>query len=130
MADEHVDLLVAAARDDLRHGLDAPPPDFGRLARRARARRRTLSGVAVVAAVVVFAVAIPLAWRDDNGGSHVVAGPAADGSNADLLGPGESRKLAPSPLAGRSTMAAVWTGREMLIWGGDSPAGQFADGAA
>ena len=55
-------------------------------------------------------------------------GPATQ--NLDLLDPGESRPLASAPLSGRSTMASVWTGEEMIIWGGDSDDGQFDDGAA
>jgi hypothetical protein len=40
--------------------------------------------------------------------------------------------LPPAPLAGRFGARAVWTGREVLFWGGQSGAGDtiFADGAA
>ena len=127
MADGDVDRLVSAARTELRDRLDVSPPDLGRLAQQARTRRRALSGV--VATLVLVAFAVPLALRDREGGSQVVAGPSLEESNADLLRPGESRALPESPLAGRSTMAAVWTGDEMLIWGGDGPNGQFDDGA-
>lgn len=127
MADDNLDQLAANARIELRQSLDARPPDVGRLAQRAPARRRALVGVA--AALVTLAVVVPLALRDGREGTQITAGPAQDGSNADLLRPGESRPLAPAPLAGRSTLAAVWTGRQMFIWGGDGPNGQFADGA-
>src|SRR5688572_27684031 len=127
MADGDVDRLVAAARNELRNRLDLAPPDLGRLAQRARTRRWTLSGA--VAALVLVGVAVPLALRDREGESQVVAGPSLGRAKADLLRPGESRALRESPLAGRSTMAAVWTGKEMLVWGGDGPNGQFDDGA-
>lgn len=127
MTDDNLDQLVANARIELRQRLAASPPDIRRLAQHARARRRALSGV--VAAVVVVAFAVPLALRDHDEASRITAGPSPTGSNTDLLRPGESRPLAGAPLPGRSTMAAVWTGQQMLIWGGDGPTGQFADGA-
>ena len=126
MADDNVDQLAANARIELRQRLAATPPDIRRLAQRARARRRALSGA--VAAVVLVAVAVPLALRDQDA-AQIIAGPSPTESNAHLLRPGDSRPLPRSPLAGRSTMAAVWTGQQMLIWGGDGPNGQFADGA-
>lgn len=127
MAEDNVDQLAADASIELRQRLAPTPPDIRRLARRARARRRALSGV--VAAVAIVAVALPLALRDRDEAAQIIAGPSSAGSNADLLRPGESRPLASAPLDGRSTMAAVWTGQQMFIWGGDGPNGQFADGA-
>lgn len=127
MADDNVDQLVANARIELRQRLTSTPPELQGLAQRARARRRALSGA--VAALVIVAVAVPVSLRGQEEPSAIIAGPSPGGSNADLLRPGESRPLTRAPLAGRSTMAAVWTGRQMLIWGGDGPDGQFADGA-
>ena len=43
---------------------------------------------------------------------------------------GSWRKLPPAPLAARADHAAVWTGHEMIVWGGDSGARSYADGAA
>ena len=40
------------------------------------------------------------------------------------------RKLAASPLSAREAAATVWTGTELLIWGGTSGQGLLADGAA
>jgi hypothetical protein len=40
------------------------------------------------------------------------------------------RVLPPAPIATRVDHAAVWTGREMLIWGGRDARRSFADGAA
>jgi hypothetical protein len=39
-------------------------------------------------------------------------------------------RVAAAPLAGRSLAAAVWTGDEVLVWGGYARGGTFADGAA
>lgn len=127
MADDSLDQVAFNARNELRRSLDARPPDVRRLTQRARARRRALAGVA--AALVMVTVAVPLALRDGGEGTQITTGPSPDGSNADLLGAGEFRPLARAPLAGRSTMAAVWTGRHMFTWGGDGPNGQFDDGA-
>lgn len=133
MSDERIDRVAAAARTELRSGLNVTPPDLDHLVR-SNKRRRTRFGAVVVVALVALVVPFVLSSGDKD--THLAAGPPATppvgggGSNADLLGPGETRKLAKSPLSGRSTMAAVWTGDEMLIWGGDSPNGQFGDGAA
>jgi N-acetylneuraminic acid mutarotase len=43
---------------------------------------------------------------------------------------GSWRELPPSPLLARADYAAVWTGREMLVWGGNSGERSYADGAA
>ncbi len=126
-----LDGLAVAARADLERSLVAEPPDLGVL-RRARARRRSLVAAVIVAVALIGLVPI---LRGSDQPSQVTAGPADAGpdgepANADLLAPGASRPTAPSPLEGRSTMAAVWTGDAVVIWGGDSERGQFADGAA
>lgn len=38
--------------------------------------------------------------------------------------------LPPAPVQGRSDPAAVWTGRELVVWGGGASYPPFADGAA
>lgn len=56
--------------------------------------------------------------------------PFADGAAYD---PGANtwRPLPASPLAPRTRASVLWTGREMLLWGGDGPNEQaLADGAA
>lgn len=40
------------------------------------------------------------------------------------------RKMARSPLGARDRTATVWTGRELLVWGGTSQDAPLADGAA
>lgn len=101
-----------------------------------RARRQRLASVAAFAAfglLAVVAVGI-VSGPSDDARSPVTAGepdPRQPGTvNASLLPPGEVRDMAPSPLEGRSTMASVWTGTEMIVWGGEVPGEQFADGAA
>jgi hypothetical protein len=89
--------------------------------------------------------ALPLAPRDVHGvwsGTELLLwggelwGP--DGGRRTFLGDGAAydpaadrwRPIAPSPLAERAGHAAVWTGGELLVWGGSGPVGYFADGAA
>ncbi len=127
MSDDLLEGLVVGARSDLEQGLAPPPPDFEGVRRRARSRHRGLLAMgATVLLVAAFAVVRDV--RPDR--QALVAGPPSSGSNADLLTPGATRRLAPSPLSGRSTMASVWTGTEMLVWGGEGPRGQVDDGAA
>ncbi len=88
-----------------------------------------------MAVVLVAVVAVgALRGASDDARSRVTAGEPEfqqpGTGNAGLLTPGEVRTMASSPLEGRSTMASVWTGREMIVWGGDSPDGFFSDGAA
>lgn len=101
-----------------------------------RARRQRLVSLAAfgaLALVAVVAVGI-LSGASDETRSPVTAGEPEfrqpGTGNADLLSPGEVRDMAPSPLQGRSSMASVWTGTEMIVWGGEIPGEQFADGAA
>ncbi len=83
MADDNLDQLAANARRELRVSLEARPPDVGRLAQRALARRRAL--VRVAAAIVVLAVAVPLALHRDGDDAQIIAGPSENGSTADPL---------------------------------------------
>jgi N-acetylneuraminic acid mutarotase len=101
-----------------------------------RARRQRLASVAAFGAfalVAVVAVGILSGVREE-ARSPVTAGEPEfrqpGTGNVDLLSPGEVRDMAPSPLQGRSSMASVWTGTEMIVWGGETPGEQFADGAA
>lgn len=128
MDDQGIDARVASARADLRTALNPEPPDLIKFAHRSRVRRTFVAGFLGVLVVALAAFAV--AARDRDTSANITAGPGSVGANADLLAPGAVRPLAPSPLSGRSTMAAVWTGSEMLVWGGDGPSGQLDDGAA
>jgi hypothetical protein len=63
------------------------------------------------------------------GGSSGDGLPAPAGASDD---PASDRwpLLAPAPIATRGDHAAVWTGREMLVWGGRDGRRSFGDGAA
>lgn len=74
MIDDDLDQLAASARSELRDRLDVRPPGAGRLAQRRTARRRIVIGA--VAAVVLLAVAVPVALRRGGDGTQVTAGPS------------------------------------------------------
>lgn len=140
--DHDLDAIAARARTELCETVETVGPGFGPVLRRSRTHRRVRSGL--LALVVLAALAAPVALRSDES-STVVTGqtdepspstatstskPSVPLPMADLLAPGETRSLSPSPLVGRSTMASVWTGQELLLWGGDSEDEPFDDGAA
>lgn len=70
-----------------------------------------------------------LVW---GGAVAAVQGPeqafVADGAAYDPA-TGGWRRLAPSPLEGRSGAAVVWTGTEMVVWGGLGAVAHLGDGA-
>ncbi|MGI8983933.1 MAG: Kelch repeat-containing protein [Acidimicrobiales bacterium] len=71
-------------------------------------------------------------------GGESCAGAACPNDRAPHLGDGAAynvandawRKLADSPLPNREAAATVWTGTEMLVWGGTTGQTLLADGAA
>lgn len=65
------------------------------------------------------------------GGSERVAGVTYYSDGAAFDPATQSwRPVAPSPLVGRDDHAAVWSGTEMLVWGGRASGGPVPDGAA
>lgn len=125
MDDDQLQRRVAAARLHLEHTVAPEPPQL--TARRERVRRRDRGLLVAVAGVVVL-LGVLVAGSQRDRGHPVIAGPPPSG-NSDLLAPGTAQRMSASPLSGRSTMAAVWTGTEVVIWGGDSSDGPRADGA-
>ena len=120
MAPELQELLRAAAHEP------GEGADLEDIARRAgglrRTRRATAAGVLVVAAVSTFAaVSLVMAERPRNvdfidrlpatGQADTTPAPAADAESP-------WQPLPPSPLSPRTDAVAVWTGTEVLLWGG------------
>ncbi|MGH9280660.1 MAG: hypothetical protein ACRD12_21525 [Acidimicrobiales bacterium] len=96
------------------------------MATAAAGRDQTASTSARVTAILLFAMVVAACGSDNDD---------ADGKS----GSGEAwRSVAVAPLGGRFLAAVAWTGREMLVWGGDSCEGAcdpaalrtHADGAA
>lgn len=120
---------------DLRRQMDEliahPPvnrPPVQELARRVRQRRHRRWAGALVVVVLVGAggTAGLIAVRSDDEPERVAA---SDGSTAT----GDWIPMAKAPIAGRAGAATLWTGKEMLVWGGvtrGSVIREAKDGAA
>jgi len=108
-------------------------PAAGRSARMRQRQRRVLTiGSPVLAAAAVTAVvatSVALSGVAFSGGGERIARPARTGT--PLAGPGSAgwARLPRAPIAPRSEYAAVWTGKEMIVWGGYSNT-THGDGAA
>jgi hypothetical protein len=108
--------------------LDPGPADLDRALvgsleaarRHLRRRRVTSSAVLLTVLVALVAGAVARLAADSDERAPVVSGLGAD----------RWRPMAPAPLDGRSGHSLVWTGREVLVWGGNERSASFADGAA
>lgn len=111
-----------------------PPPQVLAAVREVRLRRRTrlVVGTTAAAACLVAVVAAAALFRSPEPATTVVAGP--EGADLVLSDPGPAefrmRALPDSPLSAREDMASVWTGEELLIWGGRASGTNADDGAA
>lgn len=132
-ADAALDERVRSGRERLIEGVTPSRPDPGALRRR-RTRQRSVRGaLAVGALLVVVAVSVAVGQAGDDGQSVTADRPNSDQPDRPVtasLRPGEFRPMSASPLSGRSTVASIWTGSEVLIWGGENSTGPLDDGAA
>ena len=90
-------------------------------------RRRSPRKLVAVAAAVVLLVAgtVAVIENDDDDQDMDTASLVI----ADLQ-PGSTAELPPGPLGPRDTPAMVWSGSEMIVWGGFGISGPLDDGAA
>lgn len=107
------------------HARTDPSPSRNPLADELRGRRRPTWTIGVAAALLIAALAsASLVLRED--GERRVS---TTGETASLGGTTE--RLADAGLEGRSGAASVWTGKELLVWGGLTSQNEWlADGAA
>lgn len=119
---------------------DIAPPSLAQFAARRRQRRHRWWSVAVAVGVTV-AVAVAVAGLSSSATRHPVAHatnstlPTASASPAGVsvgkLAGYRWSRLPAAPIVGRGGGAAIWTGSQMIVWGGAADNGQlFADGAA
>jgi hypothetical protein len=80
----------------------------------------------IVLAYAVVKVAAPQA-RGDEASLDASQAPEACLPPAPANPPGTWRVIAAAPISGRADHTAVWTGSEMLIWGGDTASGGAAE---
>ncbi|MBO0870501.1 MAG: hypothetical protein J2P15_18245 [Micromonosporaceae bacterium] len=136
---EKIRTLLATLADPPGELTGAPLARVLTIAHGIRRRRRIRS--VVVAAVLVVAVAVPVAVF----GTHAsqprpplapvpapTAYPSTGPGTVAALATGDWSSLPAAPIAPRSADATVWTGRELIRWGGiDSKDGRLlGDGAA
>ena len=133
-------------RDFLHRGARAPKPTWGfeTLSRRSQRRRiyeKTVRGVAALAVVTVGAVTITsidigslLDRHNDAAPVTRNGGPYAGSTDPDRdpdLSDATWQRMPAAPIGGRYDNVAVWTGEEMLVWGGRvGDSSTSADGAA
>jgi hypothetical protein len=118
---------------------DQPPsrvsvPAAGRSARMRQRQRRALNiGSPVLAAAAVIAViatSVALSGVAFSGGGGRIAHPARTGMPLAVPGSAGWTRVPGAPIAPRSEYAAVWTGKEMIVWGGYGKTTQSGAGAA
>jgi hypothetical protein len=116
----------------------APPPPVSVFADQRRQRRRVglsaLAAMCVVVAVVASVTAVSVVRSHRSSVSKPTLPVLPKVTVADLAKDHWSQ-LPPAPIVGRSDAAAVWTGKEMVVWGGSSTSDDehyryYADGAA
>lgn len=106
-----------------------------RVVRRDRLVRQGIAGMAVAALVAVATVSVlDVRVFDVEFAQRPPREPAVDPDEEPGGGPPETwETLPPAPIVPRIEAAAVWTGREMIVWGGLDPARghrPLGDGAA
>jgi len=113
---------------------DQPPshisvPAAGYSARKRRRRRRavTIGSPVLAAAAVIAVIATSVTFA---GGGERNPRPTAPETPLTAPGPAGWARLPKAPIASRSEYTAVWTGKEMIVWGGYSKMTQYGDGAA
>ena len=124
-------------RELLRRGAEGSPVSWGfdavwRRSQRQRARNIALKAVAAVGVVVVAAISVPLIRSTEITGDRGSRTTPADKGKWQPRGTWE--RIPEAPIDGRYGNVAVWTGDEMLVWGG-TPANagdsaELANGAA
>lgn len=105
-----------------------------RVLREAAARRRRslvlfpAAALATVAAVIAGALVVQRQQEDP--GVHLKPAEDAPGPDSRAPAPEGWRPLAEAPIQARRDHVSVWTGTQMLIWGGTDGEQDFDDGAA
>ena len=113
------------------------PPTLTRLGhRRRRAAVTMVVSVVSVVLIVVAAAVVALVVRHGSGtndaspSTGALPGYTGPKVTAAQLAGYRWRTLPAAPIASRSDSVAVWTGTELVVWGGDRGNTQFADGAS
>lgn len=130
---DQLDLEARLRRLPAALAVDPAPGLLERVARRGRRRRRLRRASAAVAILALLAgvLATRAAVLDHDAGQVLGPGAVKDASAARLAR-GQVRALPANPVVDRfATAATVWTGQELIVWGGAGrDLAAHADGAA
>jgi hypothetical protein len=107
--------------------ISVPAAGHSALQRRRRRRAVTIGSPVLAAAAVIAVIATSIALA---GGGERNPHPVAPEMPLTAPGPAGWARLPKAPIAPRSEYTAVWTGKEMIVWGGYSNMTQYRDGAA
>jgi len=118
--------LEAEADQPLSH-ISVPAAARGARVRQRQRRALTIVSPVLAAAAVIAVIAASVALTSGGERTARPAGPAAPLASSGSAG---WTHLPTAPIAPRSEYAAVWTGKEMIVWGGYSNMTQYGDGAA
>lgn len=112
---------IRTGRRDLAPDAAEVEPGIGLVGRRATTRRCAVMALSAVATAVLIVAGLLAAVTLDR--DH----PTSAGSQKAT---GDWRPTAEAPIAGRIGHSLVWTGREVMVWGGRGDDGAVDDGAA
>src|SRR4051812_31071749 len=114
MDDISLESRLSAAVDELQPSADFDERIAVRIAQRQQQQRVARAGVSVIAGLVVVAMVGTVIAVNQSRGKKVVA---------DRPGVAYRWSTLPAPpLPGRENAASVWTGTEVIFWGGMTPA--------
>jgi hypothetical protein len=139
---EQVRALLSVTADHLPGGpIGVALPDLLARARSERPRRGPRVAAAFILVLLTVAVPVVVFGRNEPGPASlpgysvpaVDAFPTSGPAGAAALVLGRWTRLPAAPIAGRADAATVWTGQQMVVWGGASGRDRdhaYADGAA
>lgn len=106
----------------------APPDPWPDVRRRGHRLRRVRLAVAAMGTVAVATAGISVPTLVTSGRSAPAAAPGPPWPDQRSLTRGIWRSVPAPPSAAIQDAAAVWTGRELVIWGGSDPSGHLPAG--
>jgi hypothetical protein len=125
--DQGARALLTRAADPPGGPIQAPIRELLTRARGQQRRRQRLL-VAATVAVTGLAIMVPVLLTGPSGARTTRPSPGGSGINYPSTGPGSAAvleqgqwsRLPAAPIPGRTGQATVWTGQQMLVWGGSS----------
>ncbi len=123
MTEPQLRRLLARAAD-----VPGPPDPWPDIRRRGRRLRRVRLAVAVMGTAAVAAVGISVATLVTPGRSVPATAPTSPRPDMHSLTHGTWRSVPTPPSAAIQDAATVWTGQELVVWGGTGPTAYLPPG--